>query len=74
MRKPGLIVKLSDGLLVIVYNEQPLRVPKGKIILHLVDENHNLILREDKTPKILIKSEMDYCNEMQASKLIGYVD
>jgi hypothetical protein len=74
MRNPGIIVKMADGLRVIVYNEQPLRATRGRIILHLVDADHKHILNEDKMPKIRIMSEMDYYKEMQASTMIGYVD
>jgi len=74
MKKPGIIVKMEDGLRVIIYNEQPLRASRGRIILHLVDEKHNHILNEDGVSKIRIMSEMDYYQEMQASTLVGYVD
>ncbi len=74
MRKPGLIIQFSDGLRVIEYNDQPLRETRKRIILHLVDHENKHILNEDGKPKIRILSEMDYYNEMQASKLIGYVD
>lgn len=74
MKEPGIIVKLSDDRLVIVYNNQPLLKEKGKIISALVDEEFNQILDESGKPKIIIKNVEVHNEEMQAATLIGYVD
>ena len=71
---PGILITLSDGRNCIVYNNQPLAKEKGKIILHLVDEDLKLIMDDNKRPKIIMKDVSTYNEEMQASKLIGYVD
>ena len=55
MKNSGIIVKLPDGRLCVVYDKQPLAAEKGKIIMHLVDEHHNSIKNEAGTPKIIIK-------------------
>jgi len=74
MKNPGIIVQLSDGRHCIVYNDQPLRVPNGCIILHLVDESQNKLMNDNGHPKVIIRTEMDYAREMQSAQLIGYVD
>lgn len=73
MKHPGQIVQLPDKRFCIVYNEQPLIQEKGKIILHLVDENYNLMYDNDR-PRIIIRNLDAYIQEMKASKMIGYVD
>jgi hypothetical protein len=74
MKNPGIIVKRDDGSRVIVYNDQPLLAERGRIILHLVDENNKKILNGDGKPKIRIMDVQVYNEEIQASTLIGYVD
>jgi hypothetical protein len=73
-RKPGVIAKLPDDRMVIVYRDQPLLEKKGKVILSLIDENYSLILGEDNKPKIIIQDVHVYNESMQAATLIGYVD
>ena len=73
MEKHGFIAKLSDGRVVIVYDKQPL-ASKGKIILHLVDDNYNLINDSNGKPKIILKDISSYNEEMPSATLIGYVD
>lgn len=72
-KNSGIIARLSDNRLVIIYNKRPLLSEKGFVILHLVDENYNLI-KENNKPKTLLKRVDIYNEEMQAAKLIGYVD
>lgn len=74
MKNSGVIAKLPDDRIVIIYNKQPLAKDKGKIILNLVDEKYNLIKGEDGKPKVIIKDIAIYNEEMQAATLIGYVD
>ncbi len=75
-KKPGVILRLPDERLVIVYNEQPLLVSRGYIILHLVDKDYNLIEDDGKHPLTLLRSVDQYNleNESGANKLIGHVD
>jgi len=74
MKNSGIIAKLHDNRVVIVYDKQPLAKEKGKIILNLVDEKYNLIKGEDGKPKVIIKDIHIYNEEMQVATLIGYVD
>lgn len=74
MKNSGIIAKLHDNRVVIVYYKQPLAKEKGKIILNLVDEKYNLIKGEDGKPKVIIKDIHIYNEEMQVATLIGYVD
>lgn len=74
MKNSGIIAKLPDNRMVIVYYKQPLAKEKGKIILNLVDEKYNLIKGEDGKPKVIIKDIHIYNEEMQVATLIGYVD
>jgi hypothetical protein len=74
MKNSGIIIRLPDNRMVIVYDRQPLAKEKGKIILNLVDENHNLIKGEDGKPKVIMKDIHVYNEEMQVATLIGYVD
>ena len=74
MRNPGIIVKMADGLRCIVYNKQPLLATKGKVLIHIIDENDNPILNDMGTPKRRILDVAVYNEEMQASKLIGYIN
>lgn len=74
MKNSGIIVKLPDNRMVIVYNKQPLAKEKGKIILNLVDEKYNLIKGEGGEPKVIIKDIHTYKEEMKKATLIGYVD
>jgi hypothetical protein len=74
MKNPGTLIQLSDGRKCIVYNKQPLFAEKGKVILHLLDEDLKLIPDEKNNPKIIMKDVTVYNEEMQAAKLIGYVD
>ena len=74
MKNSGVIVKLPDNRMVIVYDNQPLAKEKGKIILNVVDEKYNLIKGEDGKPKVIFKDIHIYNEEMQAATIIGYVD
>jgi hypothetical protein len=74
MKNSGIIAKLPDNRMVIVYDKQPLVKEKGKIILNLVDEKHNLIIGESGEPKVIIKDIHTYKEEMKKATLIGYVD
>jgi len=74
MKNSGIIVKMHDNRIVIVYDKQPLAKEKGKIILNLVDENYILINDEAGRPKVLIKDIHIYDEEMKAATLIGYID
>ena len=74
-KNPGKIIKLSDGRLVIVYDYQPLALSKNKIVLHLIDENHNhLVNTNTGVYKTLVKSITDFNEEMKKAELIGFVD
>jgi len=73
MRNPGIIIKLPDERLCIVYRNQPLLKEKGKVILNLLNEDLQLIIGDDKKPKTLIKDVHVY-NEMKGVKIIGYID
>ena len=76
MKKPGILLELPDKRLVIVYNNQPLLPKHGKVVLHLIDKNHNLIKDEAGKPKTIIKTLDAYNleNQENVNKLIGYVD
>lgn len=74
MKHSGQIIQLPDKRFCIVYNEQPLIEAKGKIILHLVDENYNPQIGNNDKPRILIWDSNIYRQEMQNAKVIGYVD
>ena len=74
MKNSGIIVKLPDERICIVYNNQPLAKEKGKIILNLVEEKYNPIKGEDNKPKVIMKDVHIYNEVMQAATLIGYID
>ncbi len=74
MRNPGIIVKLPDGRICIVYNNQPLLKTKRTIILNLVDEFYNLIIGPEGKPKTIIKTEPEFIELMKKSETIGYID
>lgn len=76
MKNSGVILKISDERIVIVYNKQPLLAEKGMVIMNLVDEKCNLIKDESGKPKIIIKSVEQYNLENQhgINKVVRFVD
>ena len=74
MKNPGKLIRLKDGRKVIFYNNQPLMKEKGKIILHLVDENNNIIEGENKKPKTILKDADSFTEGMEGAGVIGFVD
>ncbi len=74
-KNPGIIITDSKNRKFIVFNKQLLLTSHQKMILNFVDEDHNLIKKEDGvTDRILMKSVEDYAEFMKTCKLIGYVD
>lgn len=73
MRNSGKLLKLPDGRICIMYDKQPLRESKGKIILHLVDDNHNRLMGEDGRPKTLLKPTI-WLGTGDGVSFIGFVD
>ncbi len=71
-----MMLQLSDGRKVLIYNKQPLLKEKGKIVMNLIDESLNLIKDENGKPKIIFKDLGVYNSEVLEGviKLIGYVD
>lgn len=47
MRNPGVLIEMSDGRKCIAYKKQPLLKEKGKVIVHLLDEDLK-ILNDDR--------------------------
>jgi len=76
MKNSGIILKLPDERMVIVYDKQPLLKENGKVIMNLVDEKYNLIKDENDKPKIIMKDVDQYNieNQNKINRLIGYVD
>lgn len=72
-RKPGIVAELPDNRLVIVYEEQPLLEQKGKVILNLTTQDHELIIKDGK-PSLLIWDVAYYNLVMEGAKFIGFVD
>lgn len=72
MRNPGMIIQIPDGRKVIRYNKQPL-LKKGKVVLHLLNEDYSLKISEGKEATIF-KPVDEYNAMLPGSKLIGYVD
>jgi|WetSurMetagenome_2_1015567.scaffolds.fasta_scaffold1111547_1 hypothetical protein len=72
MKKPGRILKLSDGRTVILYNNQPLLQEKGMVILNLIDADYNLLTNEQGNPRTIIQA-VEVFNELD-KELIGYID
>ncbi len=74
MKNPGVIIKLpNDERTFVVYNNQPFAT-QGKVMLNIVDENHNPILGDTGKPKVIFRSVEVYNEEAQAATLIGYID
>ncbi len=70
---PGVIVKQADGKILVVHNNQPLLKEKGKIVVHLLDENLKPILKDGQPEKYC--RDVAYHNlQMEGAKLIGYFD
>lgn len=69
----GQLIKLSDGRMGIIYNDQPL-FKQGKIVINLVNDDYTLILDDNGKPKILVKGKAEYEELMKDAKLIGFVD
>jgi len=74
VKKPGILVRLPDDRVCIVYEAQPLIAEYSKVVLHLVDDSYNIIIGANGRPKLLMKDVSVYNEEMQAATLIGYVD
>lgn len=74
-KKPGVILQLPDKRLVKVLNEQPLLKEHNKVIMHLIDQEYNVIMEFGK-PKILMRSLEQYNleNQQEINKLIGHID
>lgn len=73
MKNSGKIFKLIDGRKVIVYDDQPI-LNKNKVLLHLVDENYELIMNENDKPKTIFKNYDDLLNELKKASFVGFVD
>lgn len=72
--KPGIIVKWSDDeRLFIIYNAQPLLNEKGRVLLHIIDQDYNPVMENGKQ-KILIQPIEVYNERVQAAKVLGYID
>lgn len=75
MRRSGTLILLQDGRKVIMYDNQPL-IKQGRVVLHLIDDNYNLIKDETGKEKTIIKP-LDTWNEENRQGLnkgIGKVD
>lgn len=74
-KKPGVLLQLPDGRMVKVLNEQPLLKEHNKVIMHLIDQEYNVIMEFGK-PKILMRSLEQYNleNQQEINKLIGHID
>jgi len=70
----GKIIRLDDGRLVIVYNNQPLLKESGKIVMHLIGDDYKALLGEDKKQKTILKDLSDYNLQCKNWQLIGFVD
>ena len=71
-KRPGKILRLQDKRLCIAYNDQPYLETKGKLMLYLCDEKHNVIKNESNKPMILLKDIEVFRNEI--TEVIGYID
>ncbi len=72
-RKPGTLAEMPDGRKVIIYDNQPLLKEHGKVIVHLIDDDYNLIMQNGKL-KILMFAVHVY-NELTSTwKAFGKVD
>jgi hypothetical protein len=71
-KNPGKILKLQDKRLCIAYNNQPLLESKGKLMLYLCDEKHNILKNDAGKSMILLKDAEIFRNEI--TTIIGYID
>ncbi len=76
MKKPGVILRLSDDRLVIVYNDQPLLVSNSKVVMTLIDGKYDPLIDENGKPKTILKDVAQYNleNSNGLIKLMGYID
>lgn len=69
-----MIILLPDGRLCICYDAQPLEAQCRKIVLHLVDENHEHLKDDGGKDRILIRTVDAWTQECKTIKCVGYVD
>jgi len=68
---PGQILQLSDGRKCIMHNKQPLLQEKGKVVLHLIDDNFSPINDETGKQKTLIWTVDHYNLQVQEKMVTG---
>lgn len=75
-KKPGIMLQISDGKKVIVYNEQPFLASQKKIMMHIVDDDGVLQYDESGKQKIVTRTLEQYNldNQQGVNKVIGFVD
>lgn len=74
LRNSGVIHRLEDGRLCIVFNRQPLINEKGKMVLALVDDEYNVLTDESGEPRTLVKDVDVYIEMMATADMIGFVN
>ena len=74
MKKQGRILQIDQDRKAILYNDQPL--PSGKLLLHLVDDNHELAKDEFGKPRVKIMDSQEYKNAIENGtyKHIGFIN
>lgn len=73
-RRPGIMLKLPDGRIVIRYNKQPLLQERNKVVLHLLNDNFTLQKDEKGNEKTVLRDVSKYNEMLPSCQLIGYVD
>ncbi len=74
MKNPGHIFQMTDGRTVIVYANQPLLNELRKVVIHLVNDDHNHLLDENGKDRTILKDIGKYSQDVMAWKHMGFVD
>lgn len=72
-RRPGTLALLPDGRKAVIYNDQPLLKSHGKIVVHLMGDDYNLIVENGKEKTLLFDVDK-YTEIIKTWKGIGKVD
>jgi hypothetical protein len=71
--RPGNIMKLPDGRLAVRYNKQDLLKDHNKVVLHLLNDDFSLQLKDGKEVTV-IKTVEDYNSMLPQCEAVGMID
>lgn len=73
-KRPGIMLKLPDGRVVIRYNKQPLLQEHNRVVLNLLNDDLSLKKDNDQAEVKILKSVAAYNEMLSKCELVGYVD